>query len=343
MSDDLNTRIATDTIHEKHQAKKFSRSICEVHGIVPDVQQISQADTPKIQRILNNFDLFVHQWLGSSADSINIPSNLIGENPLGESLFDRSTFLRSFLEIKGISSERSQHLVETIEKKLKSYSFPLSDSEIRKLFQKEMALLLDTAGPVCLIRDKPTLLMIIGAPGVGKTTFLLKLGERYSRELDKKVAFIPLDRPGHNSFFEYTNSNLIIAESIERSDLCRCIEAYKSCNLLLLEVSDGLQSDIQSLECINVWKREGMDVQVQIAVSAEFPLSEALEYIDNAKTLHPSALIITKVDQSISLGSLIDLVQQSKLPISYLLRKQDEAILLDIADSQEMAEAILTS
>jgi flagellar biosynthesis protein FlhF len=315
----------------------------------------SVVNSQTTQRILSDFVELSKKLIDFSQKipSTYDPDYAKADKPFGPSeqnnLFENEFLVKPILDFKGISPLSSQMIIEKLQKKLNFLNFqPLDktlNNALKGIIKKEVSSLLPTAGPLCLIEEKASYLVVLGPSGVGKTTFLLKIREQYAVELKKKVSILSwgFNQQNEKNFYKLLGKKWGITWQVanENQPLHTLLDLHKNYDLVLVDtpgfsLSNGyeiqtLASEIQDIE----------NIQVQVVLNAEIKTEEALEKIRFFNLVRPLALVMTKLDEAAYLGSLIDLVQQSGLPISYVVHRNGQEIQLDIADPDKLAEEIL--
>jgi flagellar biosynthesis protein FlhF len=166
-------------------------------------------------------------------------------------------------------------------------------------------------------------LAIVGPTGVGKTTTIAKIAARFALQHGaKSLALISTDtfrigaREQLLTFARILGVPMHVAESAR--DLRALLDQLKRCKLVLIDTAGMSQRDLGLAQQFATLRPEGHDVTTLLALSAATERSAMGQIIDSFRPASPRALILTKLDEAVSLGPALSAVVHSELPIAYL-------------------------
>ena len=170
------------------------------------------------------------------------------------------------------------------------------------------------------------IMMFVGPTGVGKTTTIAKLAARYAYKLgtNYKVGIITLDsfRVGAvEQLKAYTNIMRLPLEVVKKpEELSEAIERLKECHYILIDTAGGSQYDMDKIEMINQYQQHLSEIPIEkmLVLPSNVKTSDLQEIYNGYSTLHIHNLIFTKLDETISFGSLISFAHKTKKSICYL-------------------------
>ncbi|MDX2462958.1 MAG: flagellar biosynthesis protein FlhF [Porticoccus sp.] len=164
---------------------------------------------------------------------------------------------------------------------------------------------------------------LVGSTGVGKTTTIAKLAARFvMRHGTKQVALITTDcyRIGGQeqleTFANYLGIPMIVAT--DGQQLKSALDQLSSRKLVLIDTAGMSQRDVRLYEQFSTLKSVGYDIDAYVVLSAtaqQGSLNEVVQVFGN-KAL--AGAMITKVDESSSLGSVLDVVVKNNLKLGYV-------------------------
>lgn len=253
-----------------------------------------------------------------------------------------------FLVRKGVSLSIAKKVGEELEKQY-GVERPQQTKEQRKKrlrgLKRILSSHLHTAGPILLRKGECTKVAIVGPTGVGKTTTLAKIAAQYSQELGRKVGILSLDtqKLGAREQIHAIASQLHLSHFIASNsqELQEGLHALAECDLLLIDTAGQSQYRMKEvdklknlLDCID-------DLHVILAVSATTKDVDLLGSLRQFSSLQPDCLLVTKLDETIAYGVLVNLCERSRLPIGYVTTGQSLHGDLEIADPEKLARGIL--
>jgi flagellar biosynthesis protein FlhF len=164
---------------------------------------------------------------------------------------------------------------------------------------------------------------IVGPTGVGKTTSLAKIAARFVlRHGVEQLGLVSTDtyRIGARhqlfTFARIWRAPMHVAENA--SDLRRVLDSFANKKLVLIDTAGMSQRDVRLANQFTTLKAEGHSVRTVLALSAGADracLAEAMKVFQAAT---PEALIVTKLDEAVSLGGVLSLAIGGGLPVAYL-------------------------
>jgi len=169
-------------------------------------------------------------------------------------------------------------------------------------------------------------MMFVGPTGVGKTTTIAKLAARYAYKLgtNYKVGIITLDsfRVGAvEQLRAYTNIMRLPLEVVKKpEELSEAIMRLKDCHYILIDTAGGSQYDMDKIELINEYQRHTTETPIEklLVLPSNVKTSDLYEIYNSYSLLNINNLIFTKLDETISYGSLISFAHKTKKSICYL-------------------------
>lgn len=279
---------------------------------------------------------FQSRSLSSENKSINT------ENPL---LYENTTYKRllSCLLSKGLDRE----FVETLLKECRTrygenfFSKKIEDPNFFETLCGELACKISVTGPLLLAQKHPTHMGMMGPSGIGKTSALLKIAHQYSKEANKKVAFIRVERQiGQHTPCRFESSYAIIQTKEEWN---QAFLEFKDHDLVLFDLPNFSRSEEQLFKAwIDEWNIVS-SLDIYLALNVGIKIEDARYWIDFFRSLSPKALVATKLDETSTLGELLTLSSLAKLPLSYLTSGPETYSNLQIANPQDIAKRILST
>ncbi|MBN2354340.1 MAG: flagellar biosynthesis protein FlhF [Spirochaetales bacterium] len=175
--------------------------------------------------------------------------------------------------------------------------------------------------------QKPRVLIIVGPTGVGKTTTIAKLAALYGLESEGKTArrvrIVTIDsyRIGAKKQIEiYGEIMRIPVSSAEtREDLKKLIALHADAEIILIDTIGKSQRDYRKLaEMKEILDGAGSKPEVHLAVSATTKTRDLEEIFQQYEPFGYSRVIVTKLDETSQIGSILSVVAKKGKPISFL-------------------------
>ena len=163
---------------------------------------------------------------------------------------------------------------------------------------------------------------LVGSTGVGKTTTIAKLAARFSHTHGKhSVAMITTDnfRIGAHEqlqhFARMLEIPLLTANTSE--ELTDRLKMLSDKMLVLIDTAGMSQADVRLSEQFHQLQHGSPEIRPYLVMSANTQLAALNETIKNFSKVKLAGGIVTKLDESASLGGIITTAIRHKLPLSY--------------------------
>ncbi len=163
---------------------------------------------------------------------------------------------------------------------------------------------------------------LVGSTGVGKTTTIAKLAARFAHAHGKhSVALISTDnfRIGAQEqlqqFARMIEIPLLTAAN--REELADRLQMLADKRLVLIDTAGMSQRDLRLSEQFHELHAGAPEVDPYLVLSANTQLAALNETIRNFGKVRLAGAIVTKIDESASLGGIITAAIRYKLPLSY--------------------------
>ena len=163
---------------------------------------------------------------------------------------------------------------------------------------------------------------IVGPSGVGKTTTIAKLAVRYAIKQHQSVGLISLDADRIGAVAElrvYARAmGLPLKMAASPTACAAAVSEFRQCDLILVDTAGLNPADTDEIDALKRCLDAMGSVKIYLALSA---LTKERDLDNTIRRLNPlpiEGLIFTKLDESCALGSLINLLWDQPLPLSYI-------------------------
>jgi len=225
----------------------------------------------------------------------------------------RSVLLNLMTEL-GLGADICENLLEQLGQ---------LNSDPHKVWQQALALLA-RAIPIASsdVLEQGGRIALVGSTGVGKTTTIAKLAARFAHTHGKQsVALVTTDnfRIGAHEqlqhFARMLEIPLLTANSSE--ELTDRLKMLADKKLVLIDTAGMSQTDVRLSEQFHKLQHGSPEIRPYLVLSANTQLAALNETIKNFTRAKLAGAIITKIDESASLGGIITASIRHNLPLSY--------------------------
>lgn len=169
---------------------------------------------------------------------------------------------------------------------------------------------------------------LIGPTGVGKTTTVAKLAARYAlRHGSRHVALVTIDNyriGAHEQLRSYGRIlNIPVRVASDYQELQSVLADLGEKRLILIDTAGMGQRDVRLTAQLKMLTqgdaaREKQKIKTYLVLSTATRLSGLNEATEAFKGASPDGVILTKIDETTSLGSALSVIIKHQLPIAYV-------------------------
>jgi flagellar biosynthesis protein FlhF len=217
----------------------------------------------------------------------------------------------------------------------------LVKARIAQLLEEEITV----TGPLKTPADKCRLVALVGPTGVGKTTTIAKLAANYRLREKKRVGLITVDTYRVAAVEQLRTYADIIDLPMEvvatPREMREAVQRMRNLDLVLMDTAGRSPRDeikIQELRSL-LAEAEADDVLLVLSVTAG--TKSLVATAERFAEVGTTALLLTKLDEATSLGHLVALSRQCRLPISYLTDGQNVPDDIQVAEPHRLAYLML--
>lgn len=171
----------------------------------------------------------------------------------------------------------------------------------------------------------PKVVFFIGPTGVGKTTTIAKIASRYCVDEKKKVALFTTDTyriAAAEQLRTYANILEVpfrVIYSVE--EMCQGIEEFKDYDYIFVDTAGHSHQNNRQREAMSEFiyaVDEKIEKEVYLVVSATTKYKDLVSIAKTYSGMTEYKLIFTKLDETTSLGNLLNLKLQTGAQMSYV-------------------------
>ena len=249
----------------------------------------------------------------SDASSEATPSNPI--NPINSIVYE-------FL----IEKDFSNSFASLISRKCKELD--VKTEEQKQKIAKIISTCFSYAGDIKIYYSNPNLLFFVGPTGVGKTTTIPKIASHFIFREHKEVVMATFDirRIMATAQLEAYAKILSVPFRVlrEKSDFRDLVKEFISKNLIFIDTAGTSQNDTKHIDEIADYITSlQYPRDVYLCLNASFRYKDLLSIMGPFRKTEFNKLLITKSDESHSLGSVLSVAYESKIPLSFITNGQE--------------------
>lgn len=242
----------------------------------------------------------------------------------------------------GVSDPLARDIVEGMERERPGQTDSLA---VRERLLSAVARRFPMAGPFLPAESGPTVIAVVGASGVGKSTSVVKLAIQFAMKLQKSVGVINEDlrRPGADS--QITNLGRLFGISVctasEPDEMRDTVRSMSGRDLILLDTGGRSPRDERGINRLADIIRAAGATETHLLLSGVSSERTMRETVARYAPTGFNRVLLTKLDECLSFGELLNVGAELSEGISYLTTGPDYTKPIEPADGMVLAELIL--
>jgi flagellar biosynthesis protein FlhF len=192
---------------------------------------------------------------------------------------------------------------------------------------------------------RPRIVALVGPPGAGKTTALVKLAVNYGLAARRPIVLLSADTyrvaaaDQLRSYAAILGVGCQVLETV--STLAQAIEENRSKDLILIDTAGFGFADIDISSDLAAFLATRKDIDRQLVLSSSMKSADLSRVIDSYEIFQPQRLLFTRLDETASLGLIFNEAARTRKPLSFFSTGQRVPEDLATATQNRLVEAIL--
>ncbi len=225
------------------------------------------------------------------------------------------------------------------------------DSLLAAIYQK-IVLKMGVPETITTHENKTKVVYFVGPTGVGKTTTIAKLASYFKLQKNLRVAMITSDTyriaavEQLRTYANILDAPLTVVYTIEEFN--EAIKSYADYDMIFVDTAGRSQKNTE--QCNEIFRLidegrlgENMEKEIYLVLSAATKYKDLLKICDVFGHLKDYKLIFTKLDETYSLGNILNVKLNTGAPLSYVTSGQVVPDDISTIDAQKIARSLLGS
>lgn len=234
-------------------------------------------------------------------------------------------------ELKSIADTLLQRdidkkVVNIIVDQLSKYTAFLTEDNIEQYVTSVISSMISTSKFEVSKSKKPKVIALIGPTGVGKTTCIAKLAviSKILHKLDVGLISIDTYRLGAldqlRIFSEVSNIELLVA--YEPNEMPKLLSKFKKKDLVFIDTVGRSQKNTLLLKGIKDFLDAVKTDETYLVLNSTASTKNLIDVASKFKGLDFNGVIFTKLDEAVTYGNILNVVNAFGVPIKYLTNGQ---------------------
>jgi flagellar biosynthesis protein FlhF len=243
----------------------------------------------------------------------------------------------STLQSKMLKAEISGEIANSILSKVNRENPGLNEIELEAKITSTLAEYFAVAGPLKLRKNGPIKVVFVGPTGSGKTTTLAKLAAHCCINKHKKVSIITADTyriaaiEQIRMFADIVKVGLQVVFSPD--EIIDALESCSSDDVVFIDTAGRSQRNEEHMMDLQKLTEALTPDEIHLVLSATTKDSDLKDMVKRYASINVNRLLFTKLDETVRIGNIFNLVYDCKIPVSYLTFGQSVPDDIELAKS----------
>lgn len=248
-----------------------------------------------------------------------------------------------------INKELSQRIIYMLDDII-TYSLArdkkLEVAQVKKEFAERLSQIIPISGGVDFNHnEKQQIVALVGPTGVGKTTTIAKLAAVASVLNHCKVGLISIDAYRIAAYEQLKTYAEIIGLPVELAlspqGAQDAINTYTDRDMIFVDTVGRSPNHQIHMAELRSYIQAIRPTEVHLTLSATVKFEDLVRIVDRYKELVINRTIFTKLDETVSLNTLVNGAYYTKYPLSYFSTGQDVPDDIEVANIERIAALLL--
>ncbi len=201
------------------------------------------------------------------------------------------------------------------------------------------------AGKIVFNKEKPTVVMLIGPTGVGKTTSIAKLAATHKIREEKSVALITVDTYRIAAVEQLRTYADLIGVPIKvvssSNDLKGAIDSFSDKDLILIDSAGRSPRNKEKMDELNAFVKVAKVDELHLVLSTSVNNDVIQDTMNRFKDFPITKLMLTKLDEAVHFGMILSIISKTQKPIGYITTGQEVPDDIEVATGKRLSRLIL--
>ncbi len=249
------------------------------------------------------------------------------------------------LEQELLAKEIDESLVKRLCNKVTKRLGDCPQEQLQAGVAAELEMLLQQVKPIEPDGNKAIVVVLVGPTGVGKTTTIAKLAAHFAMIKNLRVALVTSDTYRVAAVDQLKTFAEIIRVPVEvtinHNSVQEAIRRHQDKDLILIDTAGRSPKNQIHMSELKTFLDKAQPDRVFLTISATTRVKDMFEIVDKFDLPCIDSLIFTKIDETSTLGAIVNVVNKTKKPLAYLTNGQNVPDDIFLANPHQLVQRIL--
>lgn len=214
------------------------------------------------------------------------------------------------------------------------------------LLEKYISEMVVPAGPINIKGNgKPTVVMMVGPTGVGKTTSIAKLAARYKIKEGMKVALVTIDTYRIAAVEQLRTYADLIGLPFKvvstPNELIGVTQQYSDQDIILIDTAGRSPRNTPKMDDLMQFVDACKIDELHLVLSMSTNNEVMKDTVERFAAFPVNKLLLTKLDEAVHFGVILSILSKTQKPIGYITTGQEVPDDIEVGDVRRMSRLIL--
>src|ERR1035437_7582724 len=253
-----------------------------------------------------------------------------------------------------LSAELAREIVQAAGDRLNGQRLPpgrptprTDPSAFQRALTEEISSRFTTEGTLGRSPETPRIVALVGPPGSGKTTTLVKLAVNYGLAARRPVLLLSIDTHRVAAADQLRSYAAILGVGFQLletvSSLAQAIEENRGKELIFIDTPGLAYGDLEDSESLANFLATRGDIDTNLVLPPSSKAADLSRMVDAFEILRPQHLLFTKLDETGSYGPIFSEAARSGKPLSFFTAGQRIPEDLEVASPERVLDLVWQS
>ena len=269
----------------------------------------------------------IKQVIKNGTNDMEASSDLVKEihemREMMSSIISSKTIERTPRKTKLQSKLAQADINDTVSKKIQTRI----KNNVDKIEEDEkLKLAIEKIIPIASVKMEGRVILV-GPTGVGKTTTIAKLAGKLALVDKKKVGLVTIDTYRIGAIEQLKTyaeiMELPFKVVITLKEMEAALNSMKQCDVILIDTTGRSSKNAMQISELRAFVEKVNTKNIHLVISSTTKNNDVEAIVNGYKVLNYSNLIITKLDETSTYGSILNILDYAKKPLSFVTTGQN--------------------
>lgn len=228
---------------------------------------------------------------------------------------------------------------------LEYVNLEIGSSELKNMIIEQIQTCFQRVEGITIPEKGRKIVAFFGPTGVGKTTTIAKLAANFAVQGGYRVALVTADTYRISAVEQLKTYSDIMGIPIhvvyDSHELKKVLDSNPSKQLIIIDTAGRSPHNNDQLDELKDLLQVDDTIEKYLVLSATTKYKDALDIVKKFSVCSPHKVIFTKIDETRNIGTIVNLLYQSPMSLSYVTTGQNVPDDIELVNPNKLTQLIL--